>query len=72
MKNFEIMVTNKARQVMYDLPAHIEWHGGSMFVRTLYETEAVNLCEALQDEFGPIRMGQLGDTGEFYFDFIGE
>ena len=67
---FETMVTNKARAVLQDLPAHIEWHGGSMFVRTLYETEAVNLCEALENAFGKIRMGQLGETGEFYFDFV--
>ena len=70
MNNFETAVTNVARTVMGDLPAHIEWHGGSMFVRTLYETEAVNLCEALENAFGKIRMGQLGETGEFYFDFV--
>ena len=67
---FETMVTNKARTVLHDLPAHIEWHGGSMFVHTLYQTEAVNLCEALENAFGKIRMGQLGETGEFYFDFV--
>ena len=72
MSDIQVKANNVARQVLNDLPAHIEWHGGSMFVRTLYKHEAVNLCAALEDEFGNIGMGELGDTGEWYFDFKGE
>ena len=72
MNNFEVTVTNKVRAFLNDIPAHIEWNGGSLFVRTLYDNEAVNLCAMLEDEFGHMGMGQLGDTGEWYFDFKGK
>ena len=66
---------NNVAEVVKDvLPSAtvVEWIGGSMFIQGIDRVSAVLLNELLDDRFGPVRMGELGQSGEFYFDFIEE
>ena len=53
-------------------PIVVEWVGGSMFIQGIDRVNAVLLNAELDGRFGTVRMGELGQSGEFYFDFIGE
>ena len=69
---FETNVAEVVKAAVPNPALVIEWIGGSMFIQGIDRVTAVLLNELLDGQFGDVRMGELGQSGEFYFDFIGE
>ena len=69
---FESDVTEVVKSALPTMPIVVEWVGGSMFIQGIDRVNAVLLNAELDGRFGTVRMGELGQSGEFYFDFIGE
>jgi hypothetical protein len=69
---FETLVDQLVKVTLTNEPVKTEFYNGTLFVRTITETQARTVFHRLSETFGlgKVVVSPIGDTGEFAYDFI--
>jgi len=69
---FETLVDQLVKVTLTNEPVKTEFYNGTLFVRTITESQARSVFHRLSKQFGlgSISVSPIGDTGEYAFDFI--
>lgn len=67
---FETCVDQLVKITLTNQPVKTEFYNGTLFVRTITTEQAEQVATVLRSkELGKIIVTEIGDTGEFAFDF---
>jgi hypothetical protein len=69
---FETCVDQLVKVTLTNEPVKTEFYNGTMFLRTVTQSQAQQVLARLSETFGTdkVLMSPIGDTGEFAYDFI--
>jgi hypothetical protein len=69
---FETLVDQLVKVTLTNEPVKTEFYNGTLFVRTITESQARTVFHRLSKHFGlgSIIVSPIGDTGEYAFDFV--
>ena len=69
---FETLVDQLVKVTLTNEPVTTEFFNGTLFVRTITETQARQVFHRLAETFGlgKVLVSPIGDTGEYAYDFI--
>ncbi len=68
---FETCVDQLVKVTLMNQPITTEWFHGTLFVQGLTDEQADQVLRVLSlKEIGRIEMHQIGNTGEFAYDFV--
>ena len=69
---FETLVDQLVKVTLTNEPVTTEFFNGTLFVRTITETQARTVFHRLAETFGlgKVIVSSIGDTGEYAYDFI--
>jgi hypothetical protein len=69
---FETLVDQLVKVTLTNEPVTTEFYNGTLFVRTITETQARSVFHRLSKQFGvgKIQIHPIGDTGEYAYDFV--
>ena len=69
---FETLVDQLVKVELTNEPVKTEFYNGTLFVRTITESQARQVFHRLSKQFGlgSIQVSPIGDTGEYAFDFV--
>lgn len=70
--SFETLVDQLVKVELTNEPVKTEFYNGTLFVRTINESQARQVFHRLSKVFGlgSIQVNAIGDTGEYAFDFV--
>ena len=70
---FETIVDQIVKVELTNEPVTTEFFNGTLFVRTITESQARQVFHRLSKTFGVggVEVHAIGDTGEYAFDFVG-
>jgi len=71
---FETLVDQLVKVELTNEPVKTEFYNGTLFVRTITESQARTVFHRLSRQFGlgSVICSPIGDTGEYAFDFIAD
>ena len=71
---FETLVDQLVKVELTNEPVKTEFYNGTLFVRTITESQARQVFHRLSRTFGlgSIIVSPIGNTGEYAFDFIAD
>jgi hypothetical protein len=69
---FETLVDQLVKVELTNKPVKTEFYNGTLFVRTITESQARAVFHRLSRQFGlgSIQVSPIGSTGEYAFDFV--
>ena len=69
---FETLVDQLVKVELTNEPVKTEFYNGTLFVRTITESQARQVFHRLSKQFGlgSVICSPIGDTGEYAFDFV--
>ena len=69
---FETLVDQLVKVTLTNEPVKTEFYNGTLFVRTITETQARSVFRRLSEQFGvgKVQVNAIGDTGEYAYDFV--
>lgn len=69
---FETLVDQLVKVELTNEPVKTEFYNGTLFVRTITESQARSVFHRLSRQFGlgTIQVSPIGNTGEYAFDFV--
>jgi hypothetical protein len=69
---FETIVDQIVKVELTNEPVKTEFYNGTLFVRTINESQARQVFHRLSKQFGlgSVQVSPIGDTGEYAFDFV--
>jgi hypothetical protein len=69
---FNTLVDQLVKVTLTNEPVKTEFHNGTLFVRTINESQARLVFHRLSKQFGvgSVQVSPIGDTGEYAFDFV--
>jgi len=69
---FETLVDQLVKVELTNEPVKTEFYNGTLFVRTITESQARQVFHRLSKQFGlgSVQVSPIGDTGEYAFDFV--
>ena len=71
---FETLVDQLVKVELTNEPVKTEFYNGTLFVRTITESQARTVFHRLSKQFGlgSVICSPIGDTGEYAFDFVAD
>jgi hypothetical protein len=71
---FETLVDQLVKVELTNEPVKTEFYNGTLFVRTITESQARTVFHRLSRQFGlgSVQVSPIGDTGEYAFDFVAD
>ena len=71
---FETVVDQLVKVTLTNEPVKTEFYNGTLFVRTITESQARSVFHRLSATLGvgSVQVSPIGDTGEYAFDFVAE
>ena len=71
---FETLVDQLVKVELTNEPVKTEFYHGTLFVRTITESQARQVFHRLSKQFGlgSVQVSPIGDTGEYAFDFVAD
>lgn len=67
---FETCVDQLVKITLTNQPVKTEFYNGTLFVRTITKDQADQVAKVLNSkDLGTVLVTEIGDTGEFAFDF---
>lgn len=71
---FETLVDQLVKVELTNEPVKTEFYNGTLFVRTINESQARQVFHRLSRQFGigSVMVSPIGDTGEYAFDFVAD
>ena len=71
---FETLVDQLVKVELTNEPVKTEFYNGTLFVRTITESQARTVFHRLSRQFGlgSVICSPIGDTGEYAFDFVAD
>jgi hypothetical protein len=69
---FETTVNQLVKVALTNKPVTTEFYNGTLFVRTITESQARRVFHRLSKTLGvgTVQVSPIGDTGEYAFDFV--
>lgn len=69
---FETIVDQIVKVELTNEPVTTEFYCGTLFVRTINESQARKVFHRLSKQFGvgKVQVNAIGDTGEYAYDFV--
>jgi hypothetical protein len=69
---FETIVDQMVKVELTNEPVKTEFYNGTLFVRTITESQARQVFHRLSRQFGlgTVQVSPIGTTGEYAFDFV--
>ena len=69
---FETIVDQIVKVELTNEPVKTEFYNGTLFVRTINESQARKVFHRLSKQFGlgSVIVSPIGETGEYAFDFV--
>ena len=71
---FETLVDQLVKVELTNEPVKTEFYNGTLFVRTITESQARQVFHRLSKQFGlgSILVSPIGNTGEYAYDFVAD
>jgi hypothetical protein len=71
---FETLVDQLVKVALTNEPVKTEFYNGTLFVRTINESQARQVFHRLSKQFGlgAVLVSPIGNTGEYAFDFVAQ
>ena len=71
---FETVVDQLVRVTLTNEPVKTEFYNGTLFVRTITESQARKVFHRLSSTLGlgTVQVSPIGNTGEYAFDFVAQ
>ena len=71
---FETLVDQLVKVTLTNEPVKTEFYNGTLFVRTITESQARQVFHGLSKSLGlgSVQVSPIGNTGEYAFDFVAD